>query len=232
MEISPLQGIRDIFGDNVEFALGYASGATDYSREHPSPYDADSLRIAAVDIAAKADVVLFFGGLNKNYTQDCEGDDRRSYNLPFGQDKLIKEIIEANSRTVVIITSGNAVAMPWLDSVPAVIQSWYLGSMGGQAVAEIIAGITNPSGKLPFTIARRLEDYPAHSFGERAYPGIDGTVHYDESIFIGYRWNDSKKIKPQFAFGHGLSYTRFEYVGLTADRKSYARATQYICHLK
>ncbi len=222
VEISPLQGIRDIFGDNVEFALGYASGATDYSREHPSPYDADSLRIAAVDIAAKADVVLFFGGLNKNYTQDCEGDDRRSYNLPFGQDKLIKEIIEANSRTVVIITSGNAVAMPWLDSVPAVIQSWYLGSMGGQAVAEIIAGITNPSGKLPFTIARRLEDYPAHSFGERAYPGIDGTVHYDESIFIGYRWNDSKKIKPQFAFGHGLSYTRFEYVGLTADRKSYA----------
>ncbi len=116
--------------------------------------------------------------------------------------------------------------MPWQCRGSIVCrQSYSRGTSalwGGQAVAEIIAGITNPSGKLPFTIARRLEDYPAHSFGERAYPGIDGTVHYDESIFIGYRWNDSKKIKPQFAFGHGLSYTRFEYVGLTADRKSYA----------
>lgn len=222
VELSALQGVRDIYGADVDFALGYASGEPNYNEELPSPYDADSLSRAAVELAAKADVVLFFGGLNKNYSQDCEGDDRRTYNLPFGQDELIGRILAVNPRTVVVLTSGNAVAMPWLEKVPAVVQSWYLGSMGGRAIAEVLSGAVNPSGKLPFTIARRLEDYPAHAFGERCYPGIDGTVHYDEGIFVGYRWTDSRKVKPQFAFGHGLSYTRYEYGAFSSDRKSYA----------
>ena len=221
IEISPLDGIRDMYGSDVEYTLGYASGEPDYSFELPSPYDADSLFNEAVKVASRADVVLFFGGLNKNYTQDCEGDDRRSFNLPFGQDSLIEALAKANPNIVVVLTSGNAVAMPWIDRVPAVLQSWYLGSMGGSALASVISGDVNPSGKLPFSIARRLSDYPAHRGGERTYPGIDGTVHYDEGIFVGYRWHDTQRVPPLFAFGHGLSYTDFKYGRLTADSKEY-----------
>ncbi|MDE6126339.1 MAG: glycoside hydrolase family 3 C-terminal domain-containing protein, partial [Muribaculaceae bacterium] len=201
--------------------LGYASGNPDYSRELPAPYDADSLRLAAIETARKADAVVFFGGLNKNYRQDCEGEDRASFGLPFGQDSLIAAIREANPMTAVVIVSGNAVAMPWADSVPAIVQSWYLGSMGGAALADIISGDHNPGGKLPFSIPARLADCAAHSFGQRAYPGIDADVHYDEGLLVGYRWHDTRKIPARFPFGHGLSYTTFRYSGLSADRKEY-----------
>lgn len=221
-EISPLRGLIDRYGDNVAFSLGYASGEPNYSHELPSPYDADSLRNAAIEVAKKADVVIFVGGLNKNFQQDCEGDDRTTYDLPFGQNRLIEDLLAVNPNTIVVLTSGNAVAMPWIDKVHSVIQSWYNGSMGGEALADIISGNANPSGKLPFTIAKKLNDYPAHSGDARLYPGVDGTVHYDEGIFVGYRWNDARKIKPLFAFGHGLSYTTFAYSGLKADKKTYA----------
>lgn len=222
VEISPLEGLRARFGEeNILFSLGYASGDPDYSRELPSPYDADSLRLAAIETAREADVVLFIGGLNKNYRQDCEGEDRATYSLPFGQDRLIADLLAANPRMAVVIVSGNAVGMPWAGDVPAIVQSWYLGSMGGAALADILSGDVNPSGKLPFSIPVRLEDCAAHSFGERGYPGVDGQVHYDEGLLVGYRWHDTRKIPARYPFGHGLSYTSFRYSGVTTDRKIY-----------
>lgn len=221
-EISPLEGLRARFGsDNILFSLGYASGDPNYSRELPSPYDADSLRRAAVATARMADAVLFIGGLNKNYRQDCEGEDRADYSLPFGQDALIAEIMEANPRTAVVVVSGNAVAMPWAAKAPAIVQSWYLGSMGGAALADIVSGDVNPSGKLPFSIPVRLEDCAAHAFGPRAYPGTDGNVHYDEGLLVGYRWHDTRRIAARYPFGHGLSYTTFAYSAPRTDRKVY-----------
>lgn len=222
VEISPLEGLKRVYGDAVEFSLGYASGKPDYSREHPSPYDADSLRQAAVELASRSDVVLFFGGLNKNYTQDCEGDDRRFYHLPFGQDELIRALLLANPQTAVVVISGNAVEMPWIRQVPAVMQSWYLGSYAGEAMANVISGAVNPSGKLPFSYPVKLEDNSAHHFGEQSYPGVDGNVYYMEDILVGYRWHDTKRIAPLFPFGHGLSYTEFKYGNFTADKKEYA----------
>lgn len=222
VEISPLEGLRARFGEeNILFSLGYASGDPDYSRELPSPYDADSLRLAAIETAREADVVLFIGGLNKNYRQDCEGEDRATYSLPFGQDRLIADLLAANPRMAVVIVSGNAVGMPWAGDVPAIVQSWYLGSMGGAALADILSGDVNPSGKLPFSIPVRLEDCAAHSFGERGYPGVDGQVHYDEGLLVGYRWHDTRKIPARYPFGHGLSYTSFRYSGVATDRKIY-----------
>lgn len=222
VEISPLQGMIDKYGkDRVVFSLGYASGNPDYSRELPSPYNADSLVAAAVATAQAADVVIFVGGLNKNFQQDCEGDDRRNMDLPFGQDKLIAKLLEVNKNIGIVIISGNAVTMPWIDQVSGLIQSWYLGSQGGTATANIISGAVNPSGKLPFTIARKLEDYGAHSFGEIAYPGNGTDVVYKEDILVGYRWFDTKKIEPQFPFGHGLSYTTFGYGKLKTEKSEY-----------
>lgn len=222
VEVSPLEGLRQRFGtENIDFSLGYASGAPDYSHELPSPYDADSLRRAAIETARRADAVIFIGGLNKNYRQDCEGDDRLTYDLPFGQNELIEAIAEANPRTTVVIVSGNAVAMPWEGKVPAIVQSWYLGSMGGAALADILSGDANPSGKLPFSIPVKLSDCAAHSFGQRGYPGIDGEVSYDEGLLVGYRWHDTRRVPARYPFGHGLSYTTFKYSDLATDRGEY-----------
>jgi beta-glucosidase len=205
-EVSPLQGLVDKYGaEHIVYSMGYASGAPDYSRELPSGYDADSLVRSAVAVAKAADVVLFFGGLNKNFQQDCEGDDRKSMDLPFGQDKLLDEILKVNKNVGVIIVSGNAVSMPWLDKVNGLMQSWYLGSEAGNATARVISGEVSPSGKLPFSIPRRLEDNGAHYFGEKSYPGDGKTIYYMDDIFVGYRWHDTRKIPSLFPFGYGLN---------------------------
>ena len=222
-EVSPLQGLVDKYGaEHIVYSMGYASGAPDYSRELPSGYDADSLVRSAVAVAKAADVVLFFGGLNKNFQQDCEGDDRKSMDLPFGQDKLLDEILKVNKNVGVIIVSGNAVSMPWLDKVNGLMQSWYLGSEAGNATARVISGEVSPSGKLPFSIPRRLEDNGAHYFGEKSYPGDGKTIYYMDDIFVGYRWHDTRKIPSLFPFGYGLSYTEFKYGEVSTDRKVYA----------
>ena len=224
-EVSPLQGLVDKYGaEHIVYSMGYASGAPDYSRELPSGYDADSLVRSAVAVAKAADVVLFFGGLNKNFQQDCEGDDRKSMDLPFGQDKLLDEILKVNKNVGVIIVSGNAVSMPWLDKVNGLMQSWYLGSEAGNASARVISGEVSPSGKLPFSIPRRLEDNGAHYFGEKSYPGDGKTIYYMDDIFVGYRWHDTRKIPSLFPFGYGLSYTEFKYGEVSTDRKVYAEA--------
>ena len=207
-EISPLQGIENYFSpaSQVTYAEGYSSVPT--QNRH-------ALLLEAVDAARKADVVIFVGGLNKNENQDCEGADRRSLNLPYGQDELIGELARVNRNLVAVIISGNAVAMPWVNEVPAIVEAWYGGTEAGNAIASVLAGEVNPSGKLPFTFPVRLEDNPAIALD--AYLGDGKQVEYKEGIFVGYRWNDRERIKPLFCFGHGLSYTTFEYGKVTAE---------------
>lgn len=230
---TPLDAIRSIYGDGVKFAEGYRTGRPMYDAEEIIP-DAilDSLRNEAVAMAKDADVVIYIGGLNKNGFQDCESTDRREYNLPWNQDKLIEDLAAANPNLIVANISGNAYAMPWIDKVPAVLHNWYLGTMIGPSMADVISGKVNPSGKLPFSFPRKLEDNGAHHFGEVSYPGIehaaagngdgdfkgadvsagnDPRQEYLEDIFVGYRWHDSKNIPALFPFGYGLSYTTFKY---------------------
>jgi len=221
-EISPLQGMIDKYGkEHVVFSLGYASGEPNYSNELPSKYNADSLIIAAVAAAKNADVVIFFGGLNKNFNQDCEGDDRINMDLPFGQNSLINKLLEVNKNLGIVVISGNAVSMPWINKVNGLIQSWYLGSQAGKATANIISGDANPSGKLPFSIPKKLEDNGANSFGPAVYPGKGPDVAYNEDILVGYRWFDTKKIEPLFPFGYGLSYTTFKYGKASSEKSVY-----------
>lgn len=222
-EVSPLQGLIEKYGrENVVYSMGYASGAPDYNRELPSGYNADSLVRSAVNVARQADVVLFFGGLNKNYRQDCEGDDRESMDLPYGQDELLDKILQVNPNVGVILISGNALSMPWLNRVDGLMQSWYLGSEAGSATARVISGEVSPSGKLPFSIPCKLEDNSAHFFGVESYPGDGKTVYYRDDIWVGYRWHDTRHIAPLFPFGYGLSYTRFKYGKACADRAVYS----------
>ena len=152
--------------------------------------------------------------LNKSAHQDCEDSDRYGLGLPYGQDKVIEALAEVSPNLIVVNVSGNAVAMPWVDKVPAVLQAWFIGSEAGHAIADVLSGDVNPSGKLPFTFPARIEDVPAHIFGE--YVGVASRdtvdVEYKDGIYVGYRWTDmQKKTRPLFAFGHGLSYTAFEY---------------------
>ena len=226
-EISPLQGLQERFTNaTIIHALGYASGPSAYGRVIPSALDAVALRQEAIEVAKKADIVLFFGGLNKNHHQDCEGGDRLKFGLPFGQDTLLDELIKVNKNIGVVLVSGNAVSMPWLSKVDAVMQGWYLGSEAGHALADVISGDVSPSGKLPFSFPKELNDNAAHHFGEISYPGDSINQEYKEGILVGYRWHDTKKIKPLFAFGHGLSYTKFKISEVTTDKKVYTSNDQ------
>ncbi len=221
-EITPIEGLIEKYGaDNVFYTMGYGSGPTSYGAVTASPYNADSLKREALVLAKDADVVLFFGGLNKNFNQDCESGDRLSYGLPFGQDELIEELLKVNKNMGIILISGNGVAMPWLNKIPALMQSWYLGSETGTAIANVISGEVNPSGRLPFSIPKRWEDNGAMSFGKLSYPGDSIREVYMEDILVGYRWHDTKKIPALFPFGYGLSYTTFEYGKVSTDRKEY-----------
>lgn len=232
-EVSPLDGLRARLKDvEISYARGYV-GTVDAEQDGVrstqdlrDDRDASSLIAEATELARRADAVVFVGGLNKTGRQDCEGDDRRSLSLPYGQDALIEALAAANKRLVVVNISGNPVAMPWVARVPAIVQSWYLGSEAGTALAAILSGDVCPSGKLPMTFPVTLADVGAHSVGD--YPGTergDGShivdCSYREGLFVGYRWAESKKVKPLFAFGHGLSYTQFSYSKPTVDRASF-----------
>ncbi len=223
-EISPLEGIKKQFKNaTIIHSMGYASGPSAYGREIPSGLDADSLLNAAVEAASKADIVLYIGGLNKNHFQDCEGGDRKHFKLPFGQDQLINKIIAVNKSVGVVLISGNAVEMPWINNINGLIQSWYNGSEAGNALADVLSGNENPSGKLPYSYPVKLTDNAAHHFGELSYPGDSVKQYYREDIFVGYRWHDKQKINPLFAFGYGLSYSNFEIADVKLDNNLYAK---------
>lgn len=230
-EISPLDGIRQRVGNQVEvvYARGYVGDASgEYNgvvtgqnlKDDRTP---DELIAEAVKVAADADYVIFIGGLNKSANQDCEDTDRAGLGLPYGQDDVIQALAKVNRNLIVVNISGNAVAMPWVKEVPGIVQDWYLGSEAGSALAAVLVGDVNQSGKLPFTFPVKLEDNAAYALGE--YTGVRSdtviNIKYNESIFVGYRWADKqKKSKPLFAFGHGLSYTTFEYGKPVADAKT------------
>lgn len=226
-EISPLEGLKNRYKNaTIKYTMGYASGKSLWDKNMPSSFDLDSLAIEAVKLAKNADLVLFIGGLNKNHNQDSEGDDRKQYKLPFGQVELLNKLARINKNIGLVLISGNAVELPFINSLNGVIQAWYLGSMTGTALADIVSGDVNPSGKLPFSFPIKLEDNAAISFGEISYPG-DGTNEiYKEDILVGYRWFDTKKIKPLFAFGHGLSYTSFDLSEIMVDKKKYTANEQ------
>lgn len=232
-EISPLEGIQKRFKNaNILHAMGYASGPSVYGRVIDSKLNADSLKNEALEIASKADIVLFIGGLNKNHHQDCEGDDRKHFSLPFEQNDLISRILKVNKNTAVILISGNAVEMPWVDQVKGIVQTWYLGSETGHAIADVLSGDVNPSGKLPFSFPVKLEDNAAHAFDELSYPGDGTNQKYKEDILVGYRWHDTKKIKPLYAFGFGLSYTSFEIQNSKSNKVSYKKEDTIIISCK
>ena len=223
--VSPLDGLRAVYGDKVAYAKGYAAGRPMYGRADEIPQNVvDSLRAEAVEMAKKADLVVLVGGLNKNHFQDCEGGDRLEYGLPFGQDELIEALLGVNKNLVLVLLSGNAVEMPWVSRVPAIVQGWYLGSMGGKSLADILSGAVNPSGKLPFSFPAKLTDCGAHAFDELSYPGDSIKQEYKEDILVGYRWHDTKKVPALFPFGHGLSYTTFTYGKPVASAKAMAAA--------
>ena len=236
-EILPLDGLCARFpGVQIDYARGYVgdtvqsyNGVT-VGRSIAETRGSDELIREAVEKAKDADYVIVFGGLNKSGYQDCEGHDRKQYELPYGQDQLVEALMKVNSRVVFVNISGNAVAMPWADKVPAIVQGWFIGSEAGEALASVLAGDVSPSGKLPFTWYRQLSDCGAHALN--TYPGVwrEGSEiideEYKEDIFVGYRWTDRQKIKTLFPFGHGLSYTTFELGKAKSSAKEMSRNGQ------
>ena len=233
-EVSPLDGLKNRLSDDVEivYARGYVGDPTgEYNgvttgQDLADSRSAEELTAEAVETAKDADIVLFFGGLNKSDFQDAEGTDRETMALPYGQDDLILALLQANPNLVVVNISGTGVAMPWAGSVPAILQGWYLGSETGNALASVLSGDANPSGKLPYTYYASLDQVGAHKMGE--YPGHKGMdllgnevldIPYNEGIYVGYRFIDKNKLTPTFPFGHGLSYTTFDYGKATSDKK-------------
>jgi beta-glucosidase len=208
-EISPLMGIKMRLGGNTKITYSKGYSENEENRE--------ALIMEAVEAARNAEVPIIIGGLT--HADDTEGHDREDIKLPYGQDELIKRVLEVNKNTIVVILSGSPVGMEsWIDKAPAVLQTWYGGMEGGYALAEVLFGDINPSGKLPVTFPKKLKDSPAHSIGE--FPG-ETNVEYKEGIFVGYRHFDTRDIEPLFCFGHGLSYTTFKYSNLkVATKKS------------
>ncbi|MDM8258333.1 glycoside hydrolase family 3 C-terminal domain-containing protein [Phocaeicola barnesiae] len=230
-ELSPLDGIRQRVGNRAEvvYVRGYVGDASgEYNgvitgQDLKDDRTPEELIAEAKTEAADADYVIFIGGLNKSNNQDCEDTDREDLGLPYGQDAVIQALAEVNSNLIVVNISGNAVAMPWVKEVPAIVQDWYLGSEAGSSLAAVLMGDVNPSGRLPFTFPVKLEDNSAHALGEYTGERSDSVIDikYNEGIFVGYRWADKqKKVKPLFAFGHGLSYTTFEYGKPVADAET------------
>jgi len=210
-EITPLQGIHNYFG---KAEVTYAEGYTIERNSIPTA----AMISEAVAAARKSDVAIVVAGWSHGYNYskwsdnafDAEGVDKPDMQLPFGQNVLIKAVVAANPNTIVVLIGGGPVDMTqWIGNTKAIVEAWYGGMEGGNALAAVLSGAVNPSGKLPVSFPKVLEDVPAHKLGD--FPGKDGVVIYREGIFVGYRYYDTYKVKPQFAFGHGLSYTGFTY---------------------
>ena len=174
--ISPLEAIKAEFGNSatIDYAAGWRSGKPSYGTPEIIPdSEQEALRKEAIEKARQADLIIYIGGLNKNHYEDCEGGDRRSYNLSYGQDQLISQLAKVQPNMVTVIISGTAYAMPWINEVSNLVQAWYMGSMAGTALVNVLTGTVNPSGKTVFTYAKELTDYPCHQMGKIGYPGVE-----------------------------------------------------------
>ncbi|MGQ1787660.1 MULTISPECIES: glycoside hydrolase family 3 C-terminal domain-containing protein [unclassified Saccharicrinis] len=211
-EVKPTQ--LDNIYDIIEKEYGEGVKIT-YAQGYTLKDDNDvSFIEKAVKVAKEADIALIFAGLPLSY--ESEGIDRKHIDMPISHNRLIAEIAEVQENTVVVLTNGSAVAMPWVKDVEAVLEAWLGGQAGAGGVADVLFGKVNPSGKLAETFPVRLEDTPAFL----NFPGEQGDVLYGERIFVGYRYYDKKKIEPLFPFGHGLSYTKFEYTDIKVSSKN------------
>jgi beta-glucosidase len=225
-EITPLDAIRKKFGTTVKinFAQGYEKQSSFKEGSNSGQTNSDKIDWKLIDeavkIAKESEVVIIFGGLNHDF--DTESFDKQNMDLPYGQDVLIREVAKANPNTVVVIIAGSPVKLSGIvHRVSSILWSWFGGMEAGNAVADLLSGKVNPSGKLPFTIPVSLDQSPAHALGN--FPGRNLHVNYEEDILVGYRWFDTKKIVPQFPFGYGLSYSEFSISNFTTDKTSYGK---------
>ena len=235
-DVSPLEALQaavaktnsslSTLHSSLTYAQGYMSGRAMYDHvDKVDPAKQKALKQEALEKAKDADLIIYIGGLNKNHKQDCENGDRESYDLSFGQNELITELAALDAPMIVVTFGGNPYNIPWINQIEGLLHCWYLGSESGSALANVLTGKVNPSGKLPVTFAQKYEDYPYVKYGKEAYPGITGVatpknsagevahsqVYYKEGIFVGYRGFEKNKTKPLFPFGFGLSYTTFKY---------------------
>ncbi|MDT0675265.1 glycoside hydrolase family 3 C-terminal domain-containing protein [Autumnicola musiva] len=218
-EVTPLEGLKNRLPESVE--INYAQGYQErYSKSEKAKFgdvtlegpvtvnelDPQMLK-EAVDAAKNADAAIIFAGSNRDY--ETEASDRASLDLPFGQEDLIEKVLEANPNTIVVMIAGAPFDIQNInEKTSTLVWSWFNGSEGGNALADVLIGDVNPSGKLPWTMPKDLKDSPAHA--TNSFPG-DSTVTYDEGILVGYRWFDTKNIEPLYPFGYGLSYTKFNF---------------------
>ena len=231
-EVNPLEGLQNAFRDKAEIVwergyvgdVGRSYNRVDTGQDLTDDRSPQELIASAVEAAKDADYVVFVGGLNKSRHQDNEGTDRYDTFLPYNQQDVIEALAEVADKFVVVNISGSPVSMPWAEKADAIVQGWYGGTESGNALADVLTGKVNPSGRLPFSVPFKYEDGPIKT--ERQYPGIkeEGSrfwqTHYDEGVYVGYRWYDTKQVPVQFPFGHGLSYTTFEYSNAKASKST------------
>lgn len=222
-EITALQGLKNKLPKQItlKYAQGYkanylASNTPEQNAKSETPDE--NLIKEAVELAKTTEMVLLFVGSNREF--ESEGTDRKNLELPFGEQTLIDAVTAANPNTIVVVTGGAPYDLGKIKkNNHTIVWSWFNGSEGGNALADVLTGAVNPSGKLPFTFPESLKDSPA--FALNTYPGENKTTEYKEGILVGYRWFDTKKIEPAYCFGYGLSYTQYNYTGLQVDKKSY-----------
>ncbi|RVT79727.1 glycosyl hydrolase [Flavobacterium sufflavum] len=228
-EITPLEGLKNRLPSSIK--INYAEGYLErYDEKNKGnlgnitsngPVTIDQLDPAkvqeAVEAAKNSDVAIIFAGSNRDY--ETEASDRRNLKLPFGQEELIKKVLAVNPKTIVVMVAGAPFEIEEISKkTKALVWSWFNGSEGGNALADVLLGKVNPSGKLPWTMPKDIMDSPAHA--TKSFPG-NKTVTYAEGILVGYRWFDTKNITPLFPFGYGLSYTTFAFENVKADKKEY-----------
>ena len=231
-EVTPLEALRAKWGDKVDtrFAQGYEKLSTFVEGSNngqssgtfsSKTQESDALLKEAVEVARTSDVALLVCGLNHDY--DTESFDRLNMDIPYGQVKLIQEVVKANPRTIVVMIAGSPLNMAAVDICsPAIVWAWFNGMEGGNALVDVLSGKVNPSGKMPFTTPVSLDQSPAHALGN--FPGRDLKVNYEEDILVGYRWFDTKGLPVVYPFGYGLSYTTFDYSNLNTDKETYDQA--------